>query len=94
MCSTSEFRKNYTGGIFIDKTGVNCSNHVISIVGWGVENGVKYWVGRNSWGSYWGEKGMFRVIRGVNNMGLENSCYWATPKDTWTNKEEHTIKLP
>ena len=45
---------NYTGGIFIDKTGAKEIDHEISVVGWGVENGVKYWIGRNSWGTYWG----------------------------------------
>ena len=71
---------NYTGGIFNDTTGAKDYNHVISLVGWGVEKTVKYWIGRNSWGSYWGENGFFRIVRGTNNLGIEGDCAWATPK--------------
>jgi hypothetical protein len=31
----------------------------------------KFWWGRNSWGTYWGEKGLFRIIRGINNLRIE-----------------------
>lgn len=72
ICSTKEFRLNYTGGIFNDTTGAVCDNHEISVVGWGVtENGTKYWIGRNSWGSFWGDLGMFQIVRGTNNLGIE-----------------------
>lgn len=52
--ATQQFH-NYTGGIFKDTTGAQDLNHVISLVGFGTENGVDYWIGRNSWGSAWGE---------------------------------------
>jgi cathepsin X len=35
---------------------------------------------RNSWGTFWGESGWGRVIRGVDNLGIEsNDLYWALP---------------
>jgi len=70
---------DYTGGIFEDKTGFMDIDHVVSIVGWGVEHGKKFWIVRNSWGTSWGEEGFFRIVRGVNNLNLESECAWATP---------------
>ena len=48
---------------------------------------------RNSWGTHWGEQGFFRVVRGVNNIGIESDCAWATPKDTWTTPQVHQTTL-
>ncbi len=39
MSTTLDFELNYTGGIYIDKTGRKAFDHVVSIVGWGEENG-------------------------------------------------------
>ena len=81
--------EDYKGGIFEDKTGDVDLVHAISVVGYGVENGVKYWTVRNSWGESYGEDGFFRVVRGVNNIGIETDCSWATPKDTWSGDVKH-----
>lgn len=81
--------ENYTGGIYNDTTGDMDIVHDISVVGYGVEDGTKYWVVRNSWGSHWGELGFFRVVRGTNNIAIESDCAWATPRDTWTNQVLH-----
>ena len=71
---------DYKGGIYEDKTGDHGLCHAVSVVGWGEENGVKYWIVRNSWGTFWGENGWFRVVRGVDNLGIESECQWAVPK--------------
>merc|ERR1712151_1315665 len=39
----------------------------------------KYWVVRNSWGTYWGEAGWLKLRRGVNQQMSEYSCDWAVP---------------
>jgi len=83
--------ENYTSGIFEDTTGDLDIVHDISIVGYGVENGKKYWTVRNSWGTHFGEDGFIRVIRGVNNIAIETDCAWATVKDTWTADERHKL---
>jgi len=74
--------ETYTGGI-ITATEPSDINHVVSIVGYGTENGTDYWICRNSWGQYWGEQGWFRIIRGVDALGIEDMVSWATPKQTW-----------
>lgn len=80
---------NYTGGIYEDKSGEMEIVHDISVVGYGVENGVKYWLVRNSWGTFWGEEGFFRVVRGVNNIAIETECAFAVPKNTWAENKKH-----
>jgi len=73
----------YKGGIFKDTSGDTKPRHATSLIGWGTTKaGEKYWIARNSWGTYWGEQGYFKVIRGVNQLGIEDECSWGVPKAT------------
>merc|ERR1711871_340965 len=55
---------NYVSGIYHHVSGSVEGGPAVRIVGWGVENGNKYWKVANSWNPYWGEKGYFRIKRG------------------------------
>ncbi|CAL6034601.1 Cathepsin_B [Hexamita inflata] len=68
----------YTKGIYQHKFGSQEGGHAVTFVGYGEENGVKYWIVRNSWDVTWGEKGYFRIIRGKNECGIEDSCFLAS----------------
>ncbi len=72
---------DYTGGIFTNDTASKETTHMVSLVGWGVDPTTltKYWIARNSWGSYWGEMGYFRIEMGKNVLGIESQIVWATP---------------
>lgn len=77
--------------IFVDTTGDTSMDHSISVVGYGRDDAenLDYWIVRNSWGTYWGDRGYFKLVKGKNNLGVEANCQWAVPTDNgaprWVN---------
>lgn len=61
----------YKGGIYKHVTGGSLGGHAVRIIGYGSENGTDYWLVANSWNNTWGEKGLFRMLRGENHCGFE-----------------------
>jgi len=68
---------SYASGVYKKKFfDVMEGGHAIKIVGWGVQQPkhfwqkpVKYWICANSWTEKWGDKGFFKIVRGVNKIG-------------------------
>ena len=58
----------YKSGVF-NKCDSTEPNHAIILVGWDDDGG--YFIGKNSWGPNFGEKGFFRIKYGCNWIGLE-----------------------
>ncbi|KAK5973481.1 Cathepsin B [Trichostrongylus colubriformis] len=58
-------------GLSPHTAGPQVGGHAVKVIGWGKEGDVPYWLIANSWHSDWGENGYFRMIRGINNCGIE-----------------------
>ena len=88
--STEKFDTTYTGGIYEELIENPEINHSISVIGWGVEEstGIEYWIGRNSWGTYWGEFGFFKMRAGEYGLGIENDCSAGVPTNMPPQHEE------
>ncbi|KAF9590291.1 hypothetical protein IFM89_032299 [Coptis chinensis] len=59
----------YSSGVFTGQCGTDL-DHGVTAVGYDVsDDGTKYWLVKNSWGSAWGENGYIRMQRDVSAKG-------------------------
>lgn len=80
--ATENFELNYDGTyIYSEEVRFPLINHEISVTGYGKdpETGEEYWIGRNSWGTYWGDYGFFYMAMYENNLGITTNCLAGTP---------------
>lgn len=62
----------YSDGVITDHSCGTNLDHGVLIVGYGIENGISYWLVKNSWGSDWGEEGYVKIGRSnsTNDPGI------------------------
>lgn len=63
---------SYNGGVFNGSDCTNTINHAVLIVGFNNIHQPNYWIVKNSWGSWWGESGYIRMLKGANICGIAN----------------------
>lgn len=71
----------YRSGIVTASSGCPTNiDHAILAVGYGSENGVQYYIVRNSWGSGWGESGYIRIATGgtAGVCGINQYVFYPT----------------
>lgn len=61
--------QSYTSGV-LDSTACGTSlDHAVLAAGYGVENGLNYWLVKNSWGTSWGDNGYIKLAA-VDGEGI------------------------
>lgn len=59
----------YRSGVFNGECGKRLT-HAVTLIGYGTsDDGINYWLIKNSWGTTWGEQGYMKLARGVDTEG-------------------------
>jgi len=70
----------YKTGVYHYAAGKLLGGHAVRIIGWGVDEKTPYWLVANSWNADWGDKGLFKILRGKNECGIEGRISAGIPK--------------
>jgi len=66
---------SYKSGVYQKSESAKAlGGHSVKIVGFGVDNGTKYWTVANSWNAEWGNGGFFNILRGTDECYIESSA--------------------
>ena len=60
----------YKSGVLNKKSCGTDTDHAILAVGYGTENGVDYYIVRNSWGTSWGDNGYIKIGAQADGPGI------------------------
>ncbi|KAJ3662918.1 hypothetical protein Zmor_007233 [Zophobas morio] len=71
---------SYKSGIYQRLSSRYLKGEAAKLIGWGVEEGVPYWLAVNSLNENWGENGYFRILRGSNECSIESEPLAGFPK--------------
>lgn len=65
----------YRSGVYDDPSCTQNVTHGVLVVGYGSLNGKDYWLVKNSWGLYYGDKGYILMARNHGNLcGIASYC--------------------
>jgi len=50
------------------------------MIGWGIENGIDYWLMMGSWGTNWGDNGTFKIRKGTGECYVDTMMSAGVPE--------------
>lgn len=82
MMMYEDFISSYDGkSIYVPKQNQErLGGHAVKVVGWGTDQGIKYWLCQNSWSTAWGDKGFFKIERGNPLLQMETNHMGVAPQ--------------